>query len=138
MNLNLYGHHGQWLMVDCGVSFDEPLIPAYRGGKEYSPRFDVVAPDPKFISQHKERLQALVVTHAHEDHVGAVAFYGHGYNVRFMRLPLPQPFCDASSLKWGWLVKCPSLKSIQLKHIKLACFLCPGWRLRIQSLNPTR
>ena len=30
MNLNLYGHDGQWLMVDCGVSFDEPLVPAYK------------------------------------------------------------------------------------------------------------
>lgn len=60
-------------MVDCGVSFDEPLKPAYKGGTELADRFSVVAPDPTFIAAQKERLSGLVITHAHEDHVGAVA-----------------------------------------------------------------
>ncbi|MEM6709457.1 MAG: ribonuclease J [Pseudomonadota bacterium] len=63
MNLNLYGHAGQWLMVDCGITFARP--------GETGPH--VQMPDPAFIASRREQLQALIVTHAHEDHVGAVA-----------------------------------------------------------------
>ena len=75
MNLNLYGHDGKWLMVDCGVSFDEPLIPPYRyQGERKQVCHRVVAPDPAFIAQNKEHLVGIVITHAHEDHVGAVPY----------------------------------------------------------------
>jgi ribonuclease J len=66
MNMNLYGHDGQWLMVDCGVSFNEPLKPDDLHTAE------VVCADPRFISEQKERLAGIVITHAHEDHVGAL------------------------------------------------------------------
>lgn len=69
MNLNLYGHDGHWLMIDCGVSFNETL-----NLQESAPTFDVVAPDPAFISSQSERLSGIVITHAHEDHVGAIPF----------------------------------------------------------------
>ncbi len=63
MNLNLYGHDGAWLMVDCGVSFA-------RGQPHLPP---VILPDPAFIAARRDALSGLLVTHAHEDHVGAVA-----------------------------------------------------------------
>jgi ribonuclease J len=63
MNLNLYGHDGRWLMVDCGVTF--------AGPDETGPHVQMA--DPKFIAERREQLTALVITHAHEDHVGAVA-----------------------------------------------------------------
>lgn len=68
MNMNLYGHDGQWLMVDCGVSFNEPLTP------DEIRTADVVCADPSFIAEQKERLAGIVITHAHEDHVGALPF----------------------------------------------------------------
>ena len=68
MNMNLYGHDGQWLMVDCGVSFNEPLTPDDLRTSE------IVCADPRFISEQKERLVGIVITHAHEDHVGALPF----------------------------------------------------------------
>lgn len=74
MNMNLYGHDGQWLMVDCGVSFDEPLTPPWKAPDTGATRFNVVAPDPAFITENRDRLCGLVITHAHEDHVGAVAY----------------------------------------------------------------
>ncbi len=81
MNLNLYGHDGQWLMVDCGVSFDEPLTPAYKGVSQASNQntfkattHRVVAPNPSFITKQKEALAGIVITHAHEDHVGAIPY----------------------------------------------------------------
>lgn len=64
MNLNLYGHKGRWLMVDCGMSF---------AGEE-APGVDLIFPDTSFIEEEKARLDALVVTHGHEDHIGAIPF----------------------------------------------------------------
>jgi len=62
MNLNLYGHDGSWLMVDLGVTF----------GDETSPGIELIMPNPRFIVERRERLAGLVLTHAHEDHIGAV------------------------------------------------------------------
>lgn len=64
MNLNLYGHAGQWLMVDLGITF----------GDESTPGVDVIMPNPAFIEERRDELAGLVLTHAHEDHLGAVAY----------------------------------------------------------------
>ena len=62
MNLNLFGHDGEWLMVDLGITFGDRL------------GVDIITPDPAFIADRKESLVGLVLTHAHEDHVGAVPY----------------------------------------------------------------
>ncbi len=64
MNLNLYGHAGKWLMVDLGVTF----------GDDSTPGIEVIMPDPEFIRERRDDLIALVLTHAHEDHIGAVPY----------------------------------------------------------------
>ncbi|MBL8700478.1 MAG: ribonuclease J [Alphaproteobacteria bacterium] len=64
MNMNLYGHRGRWLMVDCGVTF----------GGESMPGVEVITPDPGFIEDRRHLLAGLVLTHAHEDHLGAVQY----------------------------------------------------------------
>src|SRR5262245_10521524 len=63
MNLNLYGHAGKWLMVDLGIGFADETLPG----------IEVVMPDPAFIVERREDLVGIVLTHAHEDHLGAVA-----------------------------------------------------------------
>jgi ribonuclease J len=63
MNLNLYGHAGKWLMVDLGIGFADDSMPG----------IEVVMPDPAFIEERHEALVGIVLTHAHEDHLGAVA-----------------------------------------------------------------
>ncbi len=63
MNLNLYRLDGQYLAIDCGIGF---------GGSE-NPEVEVMMPDPGFIAERRDKLLALVITHAHEDHIGAVA-----------------------------------------------------------------
>lgn len=64
MNLNLYGHKGKWLMVDCGMSFAD----------NYLPGVDLIFPDPAFIEDEQDDLVGLVLTHGHEDHIGAVPY----------------------------------------------------------------
>jgi ribonuclease J len=64
MNLNLYGHDGAWLMVDLGITFADPGAPG----------FDILMADPAFIVERREALAGLVLTHAHEDHIGAVPY----------------------------------------------------------------
>jgi ribonuclease J len=64
MNFNLYRMGGTWLAVDCGMGF---------GGAAH-PEVDIMMPDPAFIAERRDRLAGLVITHAHEDHVGAVAW----------------------------------------------------------------
>jgi len=64
MNLNLYGHAGKWLMVDLGISFADDTVPG----------IDVIMPDPQFITERAGDLAGIVLTHAHEDHIGAVPY----------------------------------------------------------------
>lgn len=67
MNCNLYGFgtrgKRQWIMVDLGVTF----------GKHSDPGIDVITPDISFIEKQKKNLCGLLLTHGHEDHIGAVA-----------------------------------------------------------------
>jgi ribonuclease J len=63
MNLNLYRCDESWLAVDCGIGF---------GGNE-TPEAEILMPDPAFIAERRRALVGLVITHAHEDHLGAVA-----------------------------------------------------------------
>ncbi|WP_043831238.1 ribonuclease J [Muricoccus aerilatus] len=63
MNLNVYRLDGTLLAVDCGIGF---------GGSEF-PEAEILVPDPAWLVERRDRLVGLVITHAHEDHLGAVA-----------------------------------------------------------------
>jgi len=62
MNLNLFGHNQEWIMVDCGITFGDRL------------GIDIIMPDPSAILEYADDIKALVLTHAHEDHIGAVPY----------------------------------------------------------------
>ena len=62
MNLNLFGHNKEWIMVDCGITFGDRL------------GIDIIMPDPSAILEYADSIKALVLTHAHEDHIGAVPY----------------------------------------------------------------
>jgi len=62
MNWTLYGHDGAWLLVDAGISFPDE---GHEG-------VDAIVPDPTFLAPIRDRLLGLIVTHAHEDHIGAI------------------------------------------------------------------
>jgi len=67
MNLNLYGHNGRWLMVDCGITFEHQAHSS-------SGRPSIQMADPQFIVSRRDTLDGLIITHAHEDHLGAVPY----------------------------------------------------------------
>ena len=64
VNAYLYGQDGRWLMVDLGIGFADDRLPGV----------DIVLPDLRFIEQQRAFLDGLVLTHAHEDHLGAVPY----------------------------------------------------------------
>src|SRR5213080_897186 len=64
MNVNLYRCDGNWLAIDWGL----------RLGGVARPDVDVMMPDTSFIAGRRDQLLGLVITHAHEDHIGAVAW----------------------------------------------------------------
>jgi len=77
MNVNLYGCDGKWLMVDLGMTF---------GGSVY-PGIDLVFADPEFIEERREDLVGVVLTHAHEDHIGAVPYFAADLGVPLYATP---------------------------------------------------
>ncbi|HEY2837063.1 MAG TPA: ribonuclease J [Rhizomicrobium sp.] len=68
MNFNAYGfgppHRRQWIVVDCGITF---------GRETDAPGVDVILPDIRYLAEKKEQVLGIVATHAHEDHIGAIA-----------------------------------------------------------------
>ncbi|HCM83931.1 MAG TPA: ribonuclease J [Alphaproteobacteria bacterium] len=62
VNLNLFSHNDEWLMVDFGMGFAGDELPG----------IDIILPDIKFIEERKEKLLGILITHAHEDHIGAI------------------------------------------------------------------
>jgi len=77
MNVNLYGCRGQWLMVDLGMSF---------GANEY-PGTELMFADPEFIEERTDQLIGVVLTHAHEDHIGAVPYFAAELGVPLYATP---------------------------------------------------
>jgi ribonuclease J len=104
MNLNLYGYGGKWVMVDLGVTFGEVTTPGV----------EVVMPDPGFIADRREDLLALVLTHAHEDHIGAVQ-----YLWRRLRCPIYATPFTASVLRRK-LAESGLLKEVSITEVPLS------------------
>jgi ribonuclease J len=69
MNLNAYGYGPpdarKWIIVDIGVTF---------GREDTTPGVDLILPDPSYLEEHKDDIIAIVLTHAHEDHIGALGW----------------------------------------------------------------
>lgn len=77
MNVNLYGCEGKWIMVDLGLTFADP----------YYPGVELVLPDLAFIEERKADLLGIVLTHGHEDHIGAIPYLAHELGVPLYATP---------------------------------------------------
>lgn len=77
MNVNLYGCQGKWLMVDCGITFGDANYPG----------IDVILPDLQFIEERLDDLLGIVLTHGHEDHIGALPYLAGELDVPLYATP---------------------------------------------------
>ena len=85
MNLNLIGHNSEWLMVDCGINITSSALPGAQ------PLIEI--PYTDFVDKQKSGLQGILITHAHEDHFGALSLLWRRWqcpvSVSYTHLTLP-------------------------------------------------
>jgi ribonuclease J len=77
MNVNLYGCDGKWVMVDLGLTFADPAYPG----------IDLILPDLDFIERNRDDLLGIVLTHGHEDHIGAIPYLALDLGVPLFATP---------------------------------------------------
>jgi ribonuclease J len=77
MNVNLYGCDGKWIMVDLGMTFADPAYPG----------IDLILPDLEFIEKNRKDLLGIVLTHGHEDHIGAIPYLAADLGVPLYATP---------------------------------------------------
>src|SRR5690606_2043370 len=78
MNVNLYGSQGKWVMVDLGMTFADPSLPGV----------ELVLPDLSFIEERSKDLLGIVLTHGHEEHLGAIPYLAAELGVPLYATPL--------------------------------------------------
>lgn len=91
MNLTAYGHDGAWLAVDLGIAF---------GGDDF-PDYPVLMADPAFLAARRERLAGIVLTHGHEDHLGALPYLWHRLRCPVYATPFTAALARAKLAKAG-------------------------------------
>jgi ribonuclease J len=93
MNLSVYGfgeeRRRQWLIVDCGVSF---------ASEEQLPGVDLILPDIRFLIEERKNILGLVITHGHEDHIGALIDLWPRLNVPLYMTPFTAALFEAKRL----------------------------------------
>jgi ribonuclease J len=77
MNVNLYGCDGKWIMVDLGMTFADPAYPGV----------ELILPDLTFIEENRDDLLGVVLTHGHEDHIGAIPYLADDLGVPLWATP---------------------------------------------------
>ena len=102
MNCYLYGigppAQRRWMMVDLGITFPEG---------EFDPGVDVILPDIKFIEERAKNLAGIVITHAHEDHVGAMIELWPRLKCPVFATPFTAAFMKAKLSEYGGRLKMP-------------------------------
>ncbi len=90
MNLSIYGfgdrRRRQWIMIDCGVSF---------ASEEHLPGVDLILPDISYLLEERKNILGLVLTHAHEDHMGAIMDLWPRLKVPFYATPFSAALFEA-------------------------------------------
>lgn len=115
VNFNLYACDGKWMIFDCGIGFADHRMPGV----------DILLPDPKFIEPYKENLLGLVVTHAHEDHIGAVPYLWSRlrcpvYCTKFTAAVMRAKFNEFPSCKDAVIIEIEAGKDIDLGPFHLS------------------
>ncbi|MGE0829259.1 MAG: ribonuclease J [Hyphomonadaceae bacterium] len=108
MNLNAYGYGPpearKWIIVDVGVTFGGPDTPGV----------EVILPDPTYLAERKDDILGIVLTHAHEDHIGAIGWLWPRLKAPIYATPFTAALVREKLRERGLLEKAP-LKEIPLK-----------------------
>ncbi len=113
MNVNLYHYKGKWIIIDLGAGF---------AGDEF-PGVDMLAPDLSFVYENKKDFLGIVLTHAHEDHVGSV-----GYLFDQLQLPIyATPFTAQVAMN--------KLEQLKMKDRAKINIIQPGARFKIGDFD---
>ena len=109
MNLYSYGNpdNQKWIIVDMGVTFADDSIPG----------IDLIYADPGFILDKKKDLLGIVLTHAHEDHIGAVAHIWPKLNCKIYATPFTAALINEKAESEGWIFKVKITDNKQLDNL---------------------
>ena len=114
MNMTVFRYDGQMIIVDCGMMFpDEDLLGV-----------DIAIPDFTYIEAHRDEITAIVLTHAHEDHIGALPFLLQLINVpvygtRFTFGLVENKLQEFGLLEQTELIEIKSLESFELGNFEI-------------------
>lgn len=112
MNITVFRYGGQMIIVDCGMMFpDEDLLGV-----------DIAIPDLTYIEDHRDELVGIVLTHAHEDHVGALPFVLQVANVPIYATPFTFALVEGKLQEFGLLDKVETHTINSLQKFKLGPF----------------
>jgi ribonuclease J len=112
MNITVFRYDGQMIIVDCGMMFpDEDLLGV-----------DIAIPDLTYIEDHRDELEGIVLTHAHEDHVGALPFVLQVANVPIYATPFTFALVESKLQEFGLLDKVEMRTINPLQRFKLGPF----------------
>ncbi|HEX7872144.1 MAG TPA: ribonuclease J [Sphingobium sp.] len=133
MNLNLYGCEGKWLMVDLGLTFADPGYPG----------IDLILPDTRFIEERRKDLLGIVLTHGHEDHIGAIPYLAADLDVPLYATPFTAGLIHAKLVEEGLTDKVKvrvvsdfqpvDLKPFRFRYVPLAHSIPEGNALLIET-----
>jgi ribonuclease J len=112
LNFNLYHYQGKWLIVDFGAGFAD----------EYLPGVDMIVPDISFIAKHKKDVLGIVLTHAHEDHLGAVQYLWDEIGCKIYTTSFTASFLKAKLTEFGLAHEVPIVEVEENGKINLAPF----------------
>jgi ribonuclease J len=114
MNLNVYRCDDALLAVDCGIGF---------AGRD-NPEVDVMVPDPAWLAERRDRLVGLVITHAHEDHIGAVAHLWRQLRCKVFATPFAAAVLTRKLGEAGLLHEVPLVVTQPRARFRLGPFEC--------------
>ena len=133
MNLNLYACSGKWIAVDMGMTF----------AGDYYPGVDLILPDPGFIEERQADLLAIVLTHGHEDHIGALPYLWESLQVPIYATPFTMELvrgklAEAGLLETAELHEIPmggnfTLGDFDITYVPLAHSIAEGNALLIKT-----
>jgi ribonuclease J len=113
MNFNVYCCEGQYLLVDVGITFGDDSTP---------PGIDVICPDVSALRSVRDQIIGIVITHAHEDHVGALHYLWNKLNAPVYCTPFTASVARRKLGEAGLLDQVPLHEVLPGSHLELGCF----------------